>query len=120
MNREVIGKCPVCSENLTVTKLKCTTCGLGIEGDLDLCRFCRLSEDEKNFIEIFLKNRGNLKEIEKELGVSYPTVRHKLDQVIANLGYKVKKESSPNKKDVLERLSSGKLSVEEAANLLKE
>lgn len=120
MNREVIGKCPVCSENLTVTKLKCTSCGLGIEGELDLCRFCRLSEDEKDFIEIFLKNRGNLKEIEKELKVSYPTVRHKLDQVITNLGYAVKKERGPSKKEVLKKLSSGELSVEEAAELLKE
>jgi len=69
---------------------------------------------------MFMKNRGNIKEVEKELGVSYPTVRRLLDNTIEALGYSIKNEEPTiNKKDVLDQLSKGELSTEEALLLLK-
>lgn len=120
MNREVIGKCPVCGDELHVTKLSCYNCGTQIEGDFTLCKFCRLTDEQKGFVEIFIKSRGNIKEIEKELGISYPTVRGKLENVIEALGYSPKySETEVNKKDILERLSKGEISSKEAVKLLK-
>lgn len=120
MGKEVIGKCPVCGGNMEVVKITCSHCNTSIEGHFTLCKFCRLNDEQKNFIEVFVKNRGNIKEIEKELGISYPTVRNKLENVIEALGYSPKYSvPSINKKEILERLSSGEISSEEALKLLK-
>ena len=120
MNREVLGKCPICGDELHVTRISCNNCGTQIEGDFSLCKFCKLTNEQKNFVEIFIKSRGNIKEIEKELGISYPTVRGKLENVIEALGYSPKYNTPEvNKKDVLERLSKGEITSEEALKLLK-
>ena len=120
MRKEVLGKCPVCGEELKVTRLSCNHCYTNIEGDFSLCKFCKLSDEQKNFVEVFIKNRGNIKEIEKELGISYPTVRNKLEDVILALGYSPKyTEPKVDKKEVLEKLSKGEISSEEAIKLLK-
>lgn len=119
MNREVIGKCPVCGKEMEVTRLSCNYCNTTIEGSFTLCKFCRLG-DEQKFAEIFIKNRGNIKEIEKELGISYPTVRNKLEDVIQALGYSPKVTTvNIDKKAILEKLKNGEISPEEAVKLLK-
>ncbi len=118
MNREVPGKCPLCNGEIKVTKIQCNKCGIVIQGQFDLCKFCRLNEQQKYFVEVFIKNRGNIKEIEKELGISYPTVRNKLDDVISDLGHTVKK-STVNQKEILEKLKEGEISKEEVLKLLK-
>ncbi len=124
MAHELIGKCPVCSQELEVTKLNCRYCGTSIEGNFEICKFCRLEPEQKNFIEVFIKCRGNIKEVEKELGISYPTVRSKLDQVIKSLGYDVavvpEDDKGKKRKDVLDMLNSGELSSKEAVKILKE
>lgn len=119
MKKEVIGKCPVCGKPMEVTKLSCKYCDTHIEGHFTLCKFCKLSDEQKYFIEVFIKNRGNIKEIEKELGISYPTVRNKLENVIEALGYSPEYTSRVNKKEVLEKLSSGEINSQEALKLLK-
>ena len=120
MNPEVIGKCPVCGDELKVTKLSCNSCNTNIEGEFTLCKFCKLTHEQKDFIEVFIKSRGNIKEIEKELGISYPTVRGKLENVIEALGYNPKyNEAEVNKKEILERLNKGEITTEEALKLLK-
>lgn len=122
MGKEVLGKCPVCGQNTQVTKISCNECGTSIEGNFDLCKFCRLTEDQKSFIDVFIKCRGNIKEVEKELGVSYPTVKNKLEDAANALGYKseVDTTSSAKRKEILDRLNSGEISVEEAVGLLKD
>ncbi|MCX8129576.1 MAG: DUF2089 domain-containing protein [Clostridia bacterium] len=122
MGKEVLGKCPVCGTNTQVTKLSCYECGTSIEGNFDLCKFCRLTEDQKSFIDVFIKCRGNIKEVERELGVSYPTVKNRLEDVAGALGYKSEPEpvSSLKRKEVLDKLNSGEISVEEAIGLLKD
>jgi len=121
MKYELLGKCPVCDNDMKVTELSCQDCHTVIKGQFEPCKFCKLSKQHKYFIEVFIKNRGNIKEIEKELAVSYPTVRNKLEEVIEALGYKVEtKESSINRKEVLDKLSKGEISKEEALKLLSE
>lgn len=122
MAKEVLGKCPVCGNDTEITKIRCNSCGTTIEGQFQLCRFCRLTEDQKNFLDAFIKCRGNIKEVEKELGISYPTVKNKLDDLASALGYKTEPEveDTGKKKDVLSKLDSGDISVEEALDMLKE
>lgn len=120
MKKEVLGKCPICEDELYVTKLNCSNCHTSIEGNFSLCKFCKLTDDEKSFVEIFIKSRGNIKEIEKEMGISYPTVRGKLENVIQALGYSPKyTETQVNKKSVLEKLSKGEITSDEAIKLLQ-
>lgn len=120
MDKEVLGKCPICHEELYVTRLSCNNCDTSIEGEFSLCKFCKLSSEQKNFIEIFIKNRGNIKEIEKEMGISYPTVRGKLENAIEALGHNPKySQPEINKIEILEKLDNGEITSEEAVKLLK-
>jgi hypothetical protein len=119
MKREVPGNCPICDGEIKVTEIRCKKCKSTIQGEFDLCKFCRLTKEQKYFVEVFIKNRGNIKEIEKELGISYPTVRNKLDEVISVFGHKVEKPSI-DKKDILERLKKGEITKDDALKLLSE
>lgn len=120
MKKEVIGSCPICTNELKVTKLTCDSCGTNIDGEFELCNFCKLSGEERAFLEVFIKNRGNIKVIEKELNISYPTVKSRLDNLIKSLGYEVEeKENSVDKKEVLSKLNNGEISTEDALKLLR-
>jgi len=101
--------------------LQCSRCHTKLEGEFHLDKFSYLTQEQKQFIEVFLKCRGNIKEVEKELNISYPTVRGKLDDVIQSLGYTVADDGKRQKsrKEVLEMLSSGEITYEEAMDLLK-
>ena len=123
MAKPVLGKCPICSSKMQVVKLHCDSCDTSISGEFELDKFTYLSREEKYFIEVFIKKRGNIKEIEKELGISYPTVRRNLDQVIEALGYSVEEEvdlSEKEKGSILERLAKGEITSTEAMRLLEE
>lgn len=122
MTREVLGKCPVCDGNTQVTGIVCTDCGTKIEGHFHMCKFCKLTGEQKAFLDAFIKCRGNIKEVEKEMGISYPTVRNKLEDVAAALGYKSEPqpEEPGRKKEILDKLNNGELSVEEALEMLKD
>jgi hypothetical protein len=84
---EVTGRCPMCEAELVVTHLRCRQCGTGLEGVFHLTRFDRLSREQLRFVDVFLKNRGVIRDVERELTISYPTVRSRLDEVIRALGY---------------------------------
>jgi hypothetical protein len=120
MKKNVLGTCPVCATKLDVTELHCHDCHTTIKGEFKLDKFNYLSKEEKYFIEIFVKNRGNIKEIEKDLGISYPTVKKNLEQVIDALGYGEKPNyDNLSKEEILTKLSNGEISSEEAMNLIK-
>lgn len=128
MAPELIGKCPICSQDLEVTELECPVCHTKLSGHFDPCKFCKLSPEQRSFAEIFIKNRGNIKEVERELGISYPTVRARLEGVIRALGYTVDDNvpqdvqdagRARQKKEILERLARGEISAQEAARLIK-
>ena len=127
MKYKAPGKCPVCGERLYITKLSCPKCSATIEGDFQSCEFCRLPEEDLYFAKVFIKCRGNIKDVERELGISYPTVRGKLDAVIRGLGLETAaretaqdaeaKEAARN--EILDQLSAGVLSAKEAAEKIK-
>jgi hypothetical protein len=108
---------------LEVRKLHCPECDTSIEGRFALCRFCYLNTEQREFAETFIRCRGNIKEVERELGVSYPTVRSRLDAVIQALGYKVEPEepapADEARRKVLEALNRGEIKADEAVKLLK-
>ena len=120
MVKEALGKCPVCGQDTEVTSISCGECGTRIEGRFRLCRFCRLTDEQKDFIETFVKCRGNIKDVERELGISYPTVRAKLDDVVTALGYTVAKKPTINSKEIVDMLEKGEISAEQALNIMKE
>lgn len=113
-------KCPSCSAPLVVTQLGCTSCGTGVVGRFELSPFSRLSNESLKFLETFVRNRGNVKEMEREMGESYWAIRRQLDEVIAEMGFDVAPAASPSgqRQEILERLSSGEIAVEEATRLL--
>ena len=118
--KKVISRCPVCSNELTVARLKCESCDTVIENHFRLSKFDYLSEEELYFTETFIRCRGNIKEVEKELGISYPTVRSRLDAVIKKLGYETGAEEQPAKKEeILKALENGEITVEQAIAQLK-
>jgi len=121
----VISECPICHNDLIVTQLKCTNCETEYKGKFTLSKFNYLDTEKLFFIEVFVKNRGNIKAIEKEMGLSYPTIKKMLDEVIEQLGYQTdpveeKKEEykGPSRTEILQKIDSGEISVEEAAKLL--
>lgn len=117
---KVISKCPVCSSKLFISKLKCSKCSTVIENDFEMSKFEYLSSEQLKFVEVFLKNRGNIKDVEKELGISYPTVRAKLDEVITSLGYKITKEPAVDKKKIVDMLEKGDITPDQAIKMLNE
>ena len=86
MVHDVIATCPVCSGELTIARLHCRSCGTALEGEFGVGRFGRLDREQLSLLESFLRSRGNLKEMERELGISYPTVRGRVDALIRSLG----------------------------------
>ena len=132
MKREVISNCPVCDSRLHVTRLHCNTCGTTIEGEFNVGRFARLGRDQMALLESFLRSRGNLRELERELGVSYPTVRGRVEALLRALGLgegDVPAFESPRprgaaidpneRRAVLERLARRELTAEQAAAALR-
>ncbi len=117
MGERIVSLCPVCGGDLRVIELKCPGCGTKLSGQFELPRLLALEREQMAFVETFLKCRGNIKEVERELGISYPTVRNRLEEVIRALGFQA--EPGPRPGEVLESLSRGELSVDEAVQLLK-
>ena len=87
MPHDVISTCPVCSNELAVTRLRCGSCGTTLEGDFSVGRFGRLNREQLALLESFLRSRGNLREMERELGISYPTVRSRVEALVRALGF---------------------------------
>jgi len=112
-------KCPVTGEPLEVTRLECPSSGVVIEGRFQPNEFALLPEEHLELMRIFVKVRGNLKEVERILGLSYPTVRQRFENLLRALGYEATAELSDERSAVLERLEKGEISVEEATRRLQ-
>ncbi len=114
------GKCPVCGDELYVEKLVCVQCGTSISGAFLPQRLSQLNREQWDFVELFIRSEGKLNRVQEELGLSYPTVRNRLNEVIRAMGYEVG-EPDPEEvraQSVLDDLAKGKTSVEEALRLL--
>jgi hypothetical protein len=118
--RKILEKCPSCGEDLEVRGLHCAACGTDVIGHFTPCRFCHLSPDQTTFLLLFVQARGNQTELEKILGVSYPTIRAKLDEVIGILGAPTVKPPRPDRRSVLERIAAGELSPEQGLTALRQ
>lgn len=121
MRKEVIGTCPVCQNSLLATRLSCNVCHTEITGEFELSRFSYLNKEELNFIETFIRVYGNIKEMEKELDISYPTVKKMLEQVVSKMGFEARdtKDTNPNTEDILNKIKNKEISVNDALTLLK-
>ncbi len=138
-------QCPICGEKLTITRLSCPSCETTMEGKFEGCPFCTLSPEDMRFLLIFLKNRGSIKDVERDMGISYPTVRAALDNLIATLGLNEegsaaaalaepaaseeskrsrRRAADPNaaqkRKEILALLAEHKITADEAARRLRE
>ena len=120
--RKVLEQCPSCGGDIEVTRLSCTRCETEVTGRFDLCRFCKLSPESVQFLEVFVKNRGNVKEMERELGISYWTSRTRINELIGELGFEVEAEQDDDivrqRREVLEKVDRGEIGAGEAAELL--
>ncbi len=122
--RQMVGRCPVCETGLEVSRLVCPSCRTSLEGRFDPCKFCLLDREQAEFVEVFLRSRGNIKEVEREMGISYPTVRSRLDNVLTALGYQVQPApedvaKAKQQKEILARLASGELDAKEAIKQIR-
>ncbi len=119
---EVIGRCPICGQDLTVTRLHCRSCDLTLEGHFGLGRFHRLDREQLSFLETFVRCEGKLNKVQEELGLSYPTVRNRLHDAIRALGYEISEEltvSPEQRRTILEDLAEGRITSDEAITLLQ-
>ena len=115
--------CPVCHDNLLVTRMVCRNCGTALEGRFSLGRLFELTPDQRHFVEMFIRCEGKISRVEEELNLSYPTVRSRLEEVIQALGYEVHRkpeETGEGRQAILERLARREISSEEALRLMQE
>jgi hypothetical protein len=126
---QVPTQCPICGDELRVTRLHCDGCDSTIEGQFALGRWLRLSPEQLAFANVFIKRRGKIKDVEDELGISYPTVVSRLNELIFAMGYDVEpgppsddgapSERSTARQAILDRVASGELTPADAARQLR-
>lgn len=112
--------CPYCSGDFVIKEVECQNCGTVIKSNFKVNRFHMFKPEDLYFIEIFLKNEGNIKLMEKDLGISYPTVKSRLKNIIGILGYKSENSPSENRVKILNSLSNGEINVKDAIKSLGE
>jgi hypothetical protein len=131
--RDVIATCPVCAGELEISRLHCASCGTTIEGEFGVGRFGRLTREQMALLESFLRSRGNLKEMERALGISYPTVRARVEALVQALGLAdgeaveimvdepagMSEDLSAARREILERLAKGEIDAAGAAEALR-
>ncbi|MBT4101132.1 MAG: DUF2089 domain-containing protein [Gemmatimonadetes bacterium] len=107
-----INRCPLCEGQLVPVRLQCHDCEVSIEGQLPTSRLVLLTNEQQEFVEAFLLARGNIKEVERELGISYPTVRKKLDQVVEALGH-APAAARQEREEILDAIESGDMTPQQ-------
>ncbi len=132
MPHDVISTCPVCSNELAVTRLHCRNCGTTLEGDFSVGRFGRLNRDQLTLLESFLRSRGNLRDMERELGISYPTVRSRVEALVRALGFGPRADADDvddpagepavpprTREEILQALARHDMTADEAATAIR-
>ena len=111
--------CPVCSDRLNLTRLTCPSCSTELSGDFVTCEFCALTDDDRAVLRVFLASRGNMKELERHLGVSYPTARARFDSLLAKLGIERPAAPPASRVELMEQVARGEIDVDEAMRRLE-
>jgi hypothetical protein len=117
--RPVAQDCPYCGDAMTVTRMSCGRCEVSIAAAFPMSRLASLPVEHQRFIEMFVLASGNLKELAEQVGVSYPTLRSRLDKVIESLRGEIAKTRTV-KGNVLDAFDATKRGAQEAARLIKE
>ncbi len=115
----IITRDPVSGNELIVTRLECPQSGIVIEGQFSLGWIGRLSREQLDFVELLVKNRGNIQKLAQDLDIAYNTARSRLDEIVTALGGAPEGDSRTDRRLVLDRLAAKEISVEEAMRLLK-
>lgn len=110
--------CPVCSDDLRITELGCPNCATRLSGNFATCRFCQLDAADEQALTVFLRSRGNLREFQQHLGVSYPTARVRYAELMARLGLGEPDAGPLDREQILRDVAQGRLSVDDAEALL--
>ena len=110
-------RCPSCGQDLRVTAMTCGGCGASLEGSFDPCPVCRFDPELQSLFDLFMSSRGNLKDVERKMNCSYPTVRSRMEEMFRR--YHENKPSRTGRMDVLKRLRKGEISADEAERLLR-
>lgn len=122
--RPAPARCPICQSELTLVRLHCSSCDTSIEGNFSAGQFSNLTPEQLEFIFTFVRCEGRINRMEQELGVSYPTIRNRLNEVIRALGYEPGREepieiTQERRNGILEDLSAGRITADEATRLLR-
>jgi hypothetical protein len=111
--------CPVCGDRLALTRLSCRACETELSGEFESCEFCSLRPDDRQVLRVFLASRGNMKDLERHLGVSYPTARARFDALLARLGLAPERPAAPAPRvELLEQLAKGEIDIDQAMQKL--
>jgi hypothetical protein len=132
MPHDVISTCPVCAGELAVTRLHCRSCGTTLEGEFSVGRFGRLTKEQLALLESFLRSRGNLRDMERELALSYPTIRSRVEALVRALGFGPRdgdeasaddnpaaSKAASSRQEILERLARREIGADEAAAAIR-
>jgi hypothetical protein len=112
--------CPVCSSRLTLTRLSCPSCDTELSGGFTSCEYCVLADEDRDVLRVFLASRGNMKELERHLGVSYPTARARFDTLLAKLGIdRPSSQTATSRVQLMEQVARGEIDIDEALNRLE-
>jgi len=110
--------CPVCNHRLATTRLTCPECSTELSGAFTSCEFCVLTDEDRDVLRVFLASRGNMKELERHLGVSYPTARARFDALLAKIGIDRPAPAAPSRVELMEQVARGEIDIDEALNRL--
>jgi hypothetical protein len=116
--------CPICQSELEVVRLHCASCDTSIEGHFAMGQFSNLSPEQMEFVFTFVRCEGKINRMEQELGLSYPTIRNRLHEVIRALGYEPGRDESPEvdaekRSTVIADLEAGKITADQAMRMLR-
>lgn len=113
--------CPVCGKSLELTRLSCPACHTELSGAFAACEYCSLGDEDRALLRVFLASRGNMKDFERHLGVSYPTARARFDALLGRIGIEVARDAAAAADasiDVLDALARGDIDIDEASRRL--
>jgi hypothetical protein len=112
--------CPVCNERLALTRLSCPACETELSGGFATCEFCVLTNEDRDVLRVFLASRGNMKDLERHLGVSYPTARARFDALLSKIGIdRLDAAPAPTRAELMEQVARGEIDVDEALKRLE-
>ena len=119
-NRRPPLNCPVCNERLALTRLTCPACDTELAGGFASCEFCALTNEDREVLRVFLASRGNMKDLERHLGVSYPTARARFDALLSKIGIdRPAGAPAPTRVELMEQVARGEIDIEEALKRLE-